>query len=163
ELAERRAGLEAEVLHETVPTAAVGGERVGLAAASVEREHELTKKAFPRGVFGHCRLERRHEGRPLAALELDVELLFERRHTKLLQFRSFGGERRDIGKRAAPPEGERVGVAALLDEISKHARIDRDVSVERVAVSDESDRVAADQFPKARDVGLHDLRRGGRW
>ena len=46
ELAELRAGIDAELLDERLARGAVGGERVGLPARAVEREHELRARAL---------------------------------------------------------------------------------------------------------------------
>ena len=46
ELAELRAGIDAELLDESLARGAVGGERIGLAARAVEREHELRAGAL---------------------------------------------------------------------------------------------------------------------
>ena len=46
ELAQLRAGVDAELLDQRLARGAVGGERVGLPARAVEREHELRARAL---------------------------------------------------------------------------------------------------------------------
>jgi hypothetical protein len=46
------AGVDAELPREQVADLAVGGERVGLAAAPVQRQHELAVRPLPQRVLG---------------------------------------------------------------------------------------------------------------
>ena len=57
ELPQLAARLDAELLHEQPARGLVGGERVGLAARAVEREHQLAAKPFAKRMLRRERLE----------------------------------------------------------------------------------------------------------
>ena len=78
EACELGAGVQAEVLDEGVAGAAVGVERVGLAAGAVEGEHELGVEALAVRVVGGEAFELGDELRAAAEVQLELEAAFER-------------------------------------------------------------------------------------
>ena len=73
ELLELTARLEAELVPEHVASLAVGLERIGLPAGSVQRQHQLCMNALPQRVDGHERLQLGHElGVPAAARSASI-------------------------------------------------------------------------------------------
>ena len=75
---ELRARVQAEVLDQDVAGAAVGVERVGLAAGAVEGEHQLRVQALAEGVLGGEALELAGDGGVAAEREVVLEPLLER-------------------------------------------------------------------------------------
>ena len=137
ELPQLRARLEAELVGEQLPAAAVGVERVGLPSRPVEGEHQLRAPPLSERVFSDERLELGHELCVPAELELGVDPLLERRGTLLLQLRALRrGRPSRRGRRAAgrararaPPAafGGASGVApcASLDQQLEPLEIER--------------------------------------
>ena len=60
-------------------------ERVGLAAAAVEREHQLAAQALAEHVLGDQRLELRHQLVMAAERQVGVDPILERGQPELLQ------------------------------------------------------------------------------
>ncbi len=85
ELAELRAGVDAELLDERLARAAVGGERVRLPAGAVEREHQLRARPLAQGLRRDERLELRDELRMAPEREIGVDPLLERDRAELLE------------------------------------------------------------------------------
>ena len=116
ELAELGAGVDAELLDERLARGAVGGERVGLAARAVEREHELRARALAQRLGGDQRLELGDELGVAPEREIRLDPLLERDGAQLLEPRDLGlGERlvEEVGERRAAPERERLAQRAL--------------------------------------------------
>ena len=109
ELAELGAGVDAELLDERLARGAVGGERVGLAARAVEREHELRARALAQGLRGDERLELGDELGMTSEREISLDPLLERDGAQLLEPRDLGlGERlvEEVRERRPAPERE---------------------------------------------------------
>ena len=106
------ARLEAELLDQRVAGAAVGVERVGLAAGAIEREHQLRVEALAVAVLGGQRLELGDELAVCAAeLEVEVDSLLERRQAQLGEPRGLAAGRaveRRVGQRRAAEQRERL-------------------------------------------------------
>jgi hypothetical protein len=110
QLAQALSRLDPELLDELAPGVLVGLERVGLAVASVQREHQLRAQALPVGVLGDQRLELPHDLGVTAERELRLDQLFHRRHAQILETRDLRlRERliREIGEHRASPQAER--------------------------------------------------------
>ena len=100
------AWLERHLLREHPPGLAVGLERVGLAAAAVEREHQLPPKPLPERVLLERRTKRGDDLAVFSERERRLELLFERVDSKRLEPPRLRAEPRSVGepvqRRAAP-------------------------------------------------------------
>ena len=132
--AELGSGLHADLLGQLLPRLAVGVERLGLAPAAVERDHQLAGEPLARRILRHQLPQLRYElGMPAGGgVGLDAQL--ERAQALFLEPRDLGlGERleRQVGERRAAPQAgglaqqgrrlvraaRRQGAAALLDEL----------------------------------------------
>ena len=85
ELLQLDAGLEAQLFVHQRPRVPVDLEPFRLAAAAVEREHQLGAKAFAVRVLGDQRLELGDEREVAAQRELGVDPLLDRRQPELLE------------------------------------------------------------------------------
>ena len=90
-------------------------QRIGLATAAVERQHQLPPEPLPEGVVRERRTERRRELSMLAEREPDLEVLLERVDVQRLEPACLGGEprrcRQALQRRPAPERqrrGDRV-------------------------------------------------------
>ena len=126
---ELRARVQAEILDQDVAGAAVGVERVGLAAGAVEREHQLRVQALAEGVLGGEALQLGGDDGVAAEREVVLEPLLERVQAGAHQpvgLDRAGPEQRRVAQRRAAEQRERlaqqlggflVGLAArLLDQ-----------------------------------------------
>ena len=123
ELAQLRAGREAELLVQAGAQVAVGRERVRLAAEPVERAHLLTAQALAQRMLGDQRLQLGGEQRVLAALEVGLDALLERQHAQLFQpphLRLREGLVAELAQRRAAPQRER-----LLERLGRLGRAAR--------------------------------------
>ena len=172
ELLQRRAGLDAELLDEQRPAVAVTRERLGLAAAAVERDHELAARPLAQGLFLDERLELGDEPGVLSQLEVGVDPLLQRIEPQLgkpaacrLCERLFA----ELGQRRTAPEVERLpqehglprGLARgarLIGQLLEAAEV-RLVrgGASQVAGRARLDRVGPERLPQLGDVDLHDL------
>ena len=170
--------LEPQLVGEHAPRLLERLERVRLAAAAVERQHQLPPQPLAEGVVGERRAERRRELAMLAERERDLELLLERVDAQRLEPARLGAEPRRAGqplqRRAAPERqrrrdrvrrGANVAVAQrgarlreqLLEPHRVHARV-----LQRVAVGGADDRALAERRAKAGDVMMQRVPRSGR-
>ena len=111
ELLQLATGLEPEVLHQRPPGVAERVERLGLAAGSVEREHQLRVEPLAVRVLGDQRLQLAGHGDVLTQLELDLDALLDGGQLQLGEPAGLGrGEapQRDVRERRAAEEGERL-------------------------------------------------------
>ena len=103
-------GLEAELLVQPSPAARVDLQRVGLAPAAIEGQHEQAEEPFARGMLGSQLLELGDDERVLPRRQARVEALFQGGEAQLLEPCDLSlRERleRDIGECRAPPQPER--------------------------------------------------------
>ncbi len=110
------AWLERHLLGEHAPGLAVSLERVGLAAAAIEREHQLPPQPLPERVLLERRSKRGDDLAMVSERERRLELLFERVDSKRLEPPRLGAEpgrvREPVQRRAAPElqrERDRLG------------------------------------------------------
>ena len=111
ELAQRGAGLDAELLDEGRTSLAVGVERLCLPARPVERDQSLFAEALAVGLLGDQLLEVREQLDVLSEGELGVDQQLVRLQPQLVEPRSFGGSHRflaEVGERSPLPERERA-------------------------------------------------------
>ena len=85
ELAQLVARFEAEVFDEEIAAGAVDVERFGLPAGAVEREHQLTARAFPQRVLGDHALQFTDERVMAAQQQLDVDAVLQHRQAFLVE------------------------------------------------------------------------------
>src|SRR6266545_5120692 len=107
ELLERRAGVDAELLHEGPPRVLEDVERVGLAAAAVEREHELAAQPLAERVLGDEGLQLADELAVAAPREVGVQPVLQHGDPQLREPEQLAlGERlvAEVGKRVAAPQ-----------------------------------------------------------
>jgi hypothetical protein len=92
----------------------VRGERVGLAAGAVEREHLLGAEPLPVGVLADERLQVGRQRSVAAGLELRVDPRLQCRQAGVVEPRGLGARELlvcDVRERGTSPERE--GLAAL--------------------------------------------------
>src|SRR6476619_6655488 len=87
---ERCVRLEPELLVQQPPARAVDLERVCLAAAAIEGQHQLAAQAFPQWLLAHEPVELGNQLRVAPQRELGLDPLLERGQPLLVQPRSLG-------------------------------------------------------------------------
>ena len=107
----RRAGLDPELGDERAARVRVGGERLGLPAAAVEREHQLSAEALAQRLARDLPLQLAdHVGVP-AEREVGVDPALERHEPLLLEPRALRlrpGMVGELAERRAAPQRQRV-------------------------------------------------------
>ena len=114
ELLQLAARFDAQAADERVARVPVGGERLGLAAGAVQREHVLAPEALPERLGGDEGLELADQLRVAAEGEVGLDPLLERVQTELLEPCDLALDEllvTEIGERRAAPEPERVAQA----------------------------------------------------
>ena len=137
ELLQRRARLDPELVDEHASRGLVGGQRLGLAARPVEREHQLAAQALAQGMLGRERLELRDQRGVPAEGEVGVDPPLDREQVHLLEAPDRRLRERlvgEVGERRPAPERERLaqplggllrlGAAGLLDETLEPVEIE---------------------------------------
>ena len=173
-----RPWLEPELVGEHAPRLLERLERVRLAAAAVERQHQLPPQPLPERVIRERRTERRRELAMLAEREPDLEVLLERVDVQRLEPACLGAEPRRAGQtlqRRSAPEGQRRGDgvrrgrgvavaqrgAGLREQLLEPDRVDA-CAVQRVPVGRADDRLLAERGAEAGDVVMERVPRSGR-
>ena len=103
-------GLDSELVDERTARVVVGAQCVRLAAAAVEREHQLRARVLAQRLAGDHGLELRHQLATAAERKLGVEALLDRRQPQLLEAPGRLGRKalaRKILESGPPPERER--------------------------------------------------------
>jgi len=111
EFLELRSRLEPEFGDERLPRVRIRIERLGLTAAAVEREHELSTQTLAQRLRADERRQLAYELRVPRAGEIGVDPRFECRKALLLQRPGGVGRERlvcEIGERPPTPKRERV-------------------------------------------------------
>ena len=109
ELTQLGTGLDAELVDEQPAGRLVGGQRVGLSARAIEREHELRTRPFPQRLGRDQGLELTHEVRVPAECQLRLDPVLERAQPELFELRYVGLRERlidEVRDRRPAPEGE---------------------------------------------------------
>ena len=166
------AGLEPELLVEQPAAGLVDGERVRLAPAAVQGEHQLAAQPLAERMSADEPLQLRDELGLPAELEVGVDALLERGEPLLLEARALGAREGcvELGERWAAPERER-----LPEHISGLGRrlvpspCDRGLEAieiqlaladaQQIAARLRDDRVAAERLAQLGDVHLDRGRR----
>jgi hypothetical protein len=153
--------LEAELVGEDAPRLLERLERVRLAAAAIESEHQLRPQPLSERVVGERRAKRGCELTVLAERERNLELLLERVDMQGLEPTRLGTEprrRRQPHQGGAAPQlercSDRVGrgadvavaerPACVCEQLLEPFRVDAR-AVERVPVGGADDRVVAER------------------
>ena len=120
-----RAGLDAELLDERPARVVVGRERLRLAAAAVERQHQLPAQPLAQRVRADERLELGDQLGVRAELEIGCDPLLEHAEPQILEPVDLGLRERlrlEVGERRAAPQVERL---AEQRRLARPARADR--------------------------------------
>ena len=143
---------------------AVGLQRLGLAAAAVEREDQLHAQRLMERVLAHEQLELSDELRVAAEREILVDPGLEAREPQLGQPPDLAGREALVGevrKRRPPPERERLRRLARLGEPDEPGDVELTVAdAEAVTGRCRLETAPADHLPELRDVHLQRLERG---
>ena len=116
QLVQRGAGLEPELLAQRLPRLPEHLERVGLAVAPVQGEHELPAEPLAAPVLGNQRLELGDELAVVTERELRLDTVLERRQPQLLEPRHLCLRERlvaDVLVGPPAPQPERLAEARL--------------------------------------------------
>ena len=108
------ARLEAEVLVQERPGAAIRGERIRLPLRPVEGEHQLLPEPLPERMLADERLELVDELGRAAEREIGLDPPLEREQPQLLEPLGVEPQRalvRELAERPAPPQGQRLAQA----------------------------------------------------
>ena len=183
ELAQAGAWLEADLV-ELPARPLICGERIGLTAGRVEREHELAAQALAQRFLVDQPLELRDELRRTAELEIDVDALLDSAEAQLVEPRPLGGRPRkaDALERDAAPERQRLAVRSpgrlevparkllpgRVDLRTEELRVDvGEAEAEQVAIGclerGRTFAVAAQQPPQPADMDVQALPRRRGW
>ena len=109
ELAHPRRGLEPQLLRQRGAVLAVAGQRVGLPARPIEREHQLAAQALAQRMAAREPLELPDELVVAPEREVGIDAVLERDAVTLLQMRALDERERlgELRQRRTPPERER--------------------------------------------------------
>ena len=175
ELLQRPARLDPELLRQRPPGVPVGLERVGLPAAAIEREHQLSPEPLAERMPRDQRLELAHEPRVHAEQQVGVDAILDRGQVQFLEppdLRPGERLRGELGERRAAPERERRLRVAAREEAARlpgplleAGQVEvAGVELEQVAARTRPDHVCLRQrAAQAGDVHLQRLRGvGGR-
>ena len=141
---ERRGRQQSQLLVEGTPEILQRGQRVRVAPAAVEREHELRPRALAQRLAGDERLELGGHHGVVAEGELGVDAILDAVEAQLRQARGLerGEGLTELGERLAPPEGER------LAEQARRARASPPASAARPAGA--AARIGRGRSPRGR-------------
>ena len=155
-LPKRRLGLDSELLHQRAAGLVEHATGVRLAAAAIQRGHQLARCALAQGMLGEECLELRHHLGVVPQSEVGVQARFQRVEPEFLETGGVGsGERleHELGERGSAPQREcvpeqrrgplgiaRKRIASLGKQPFEPDRID-DIDVDRQRVA----RLAGEQ------------------
>ena len=149
----------------------VGGERLGLAAEPVQREHQVGPHPFAEWVPRGERVELGDDGRVPAHLDLRRDAVLGGRQVEFLQSRDLAPERglvRQVGERRAAPEregprerggglrgvGQEVGLGGLDHGLEPRGVDLGGIGSEHVAPGLRGDPIVAEHLPQPVHVRL---------
>ena len=111
---ELTAGIEAELVAKQLADPLVGGERVRLPAAAVERHHQMTPQPLPERILPHQELELADELVVATAGEIGGDASLDRGEVLLFEAGRLGGEsgvrrpRRSAARPSTTPPPQRA-------------------------------------------------------
>jgi hypothetical protein len=170
EIAELLARLDAELLHQRAPGRRVGVESLGLAARSVEGQHQLAAKPLTHRVPLDQLLKLADHREVLTPCKRVVDGELARSCPELLQAADLGRRERLVGeiveRRTAPQHeclADRVAGRPLSRghqplEAQRVDRVRGRAQLVAAAAGQDLRHVAAEQLAQLRDVELHHLR-----
>lgn len=106
ELAQLEPRLQTELGDEQASYLPVGGQGIGLAAAAIERRHQLAAQVLPEGMFRDEPLEAGRDFDVAAKPKLGIEPILQAGQTELVQARCLlAGKRHvvEVGERLSTP------------------------------------------------------------
>jgi hypothetical protein len=170
EPAQLGAGLDADLLDQRGPGRAVGLERVGLAAAAVQREHPLRVQPLAQRLCEHQRLELADHVAVASRLEVALDRELGGAQPQLFQPADLGGGERlagDVVERGPAPQRQRLARPPGGDEPLEARHVELvgcEPQLVTVATRDDVHAVAGrgERLAQLRHVELHELRGGGR-
>jgi hypothetical protein len=124
ELAQRRARLERQLLDQHPPGVLIGGERIGLPAAPVQRQHQLCMQMLAQRMLLNQHLELADQFSLAPELEISLDAFLQRREPQLLQLPDRRLRERRVGeivKRSPAPQAERL--AQLRGRLRRLGRV----------------------------------------
>ena len=133
--------LEPQLVAEHAPRLLERLERVRLAAAAIERQHQLPPQALPEGVVRERRAKRRRELPMLSERQRNLELLLERVDAQRLESARLVAEPRRT--RPAPAAPVRARGPAPTATASAAPRTSPSRNAPRVSASNSSKRTAS--------------------
>ena len=176
DLAQRGGRLHAEVVGQRPPERLVTGERLGLPARAVEREHVLRAHVLAQRVLGDQRLEvaDRITVKPECQVGFDAPL--ERHDTRLLETRALVSREglRELGQRTSAPQRESIAeqlprfcgaalrehLPSVADRALEAGEIELILSdLQQVAGRTRLQAGLGEHLAQLRDVDLHHLQR----
>jgi hypothetical protein len=178
QIAQRLAGIDSQLLGKGGPQPLVGGERVGLAPAAVQRQHQLGVDLFIQRVLGHHLFQVGHQLRMLSGREPRLgqappDLLVQQVQPSRLFLQP--GQSRDVRQRAPAPQRQRLAqVPGTARGISRLGALPQEplgqlhigaviTQVQNVAGRAGEDRgLAAQDTAQVRHVTLQRVQRGRR-
>jgi hypothetical protein len=166
------ARLQAELLRELTPSAAVRVERLGLPRRTVEGEHQLAVQVLPERMLGHERLQLADELLVAAAGQVGLDPLLERYPTQLLEPGNLSLDERfvrQVGQRWPAPERQRsaqlpcrvmgIRIPGLAQQPLEAPEIEfRAVDLQHVAGCPGDQPTLSELLPEFRHVHLDALR-----
>ena len=173
----RRARLQPELLPERPARSPVGLQRLGLAAGTVERPHQLPPETLSQGVAIDERLELWDELGMPTEREVGFDPVLPRGQAKLFEPSDLRLRERLVGKvreRRPTPEPERLpellcghlrlGTARRADQLFELREIEVGmVDVQHVSRRTRDENAVAELLPQRRDVNLNGLRGSRGW
>ena len=108
---QRFPGVDAELAGEQVAGTPVGGQRLGLPAAAIQRQHELAVQPLPQRMLGGQLLQLAGERVVPAKRQVSIDPRLQRGEPQLLQAGRLGpGERvvGQVGQHPAAPQPQRL-------------------------------------------------------
>ena len=170
QLAQRRSGLDADLLDERRSRLPVGLQRLCLAARAVEREHPLRLQPFAQRVARDERLELAEDLAMAARRQVAVDRALGRGQVQLLEAADLARRERllrDVGERRPAPQRERLARQVVGDERREAQRVDVAVAEAQLVPAPAGDDLRAvaagrQRLAKLRDVELDHLGRRGR-
>jgi hypothetical protein len=175
ELFERRTRLDPELIDQHPAGLLIALERVGLATAAVQREHQLGLQALAQRMLAHEPLQLARQPGVLPQRELRVDPILERGQALLPQpadLRPGEGLIRQIGERGSAPQpecsieplGRRAGIAGVERRASGSRELLEAVAIDaagfglqQITVAAGNEQVVTQRLAKARDIHVHRL------
>ena len=170
QLAKLRTGLEPELLRQHASCFVKGVERGGLAAAPIQRKHQLAPQALAKRVIGRRGADLREDLGVVAQCQRGVESVLQGVDAERFEASRLGtspSRVEEAGQRRPAPQAQRLidhldrsarhraaqRSAGSIEPFGEHQRVD-DSAGQRVAVSRRDDRGGSEHLAQPRHVVL---------